>query len=408
MAQNSKPTDNAEIIDQKKQTQSYNIWSSKRLTDNWGGLRSNLESSGVRLNLYYQSQYQQNFRGGLDTHNGHRFSGSYDLALELDFEKMGLVQGGSFFIKAKGNYSDGINPDKVGALNNTNADAVDDLPIYVRKWWYRQRLLDDKIELRLGRFTTRKDIVDIGIYARHEDVDFMNLSSSRNTTIPHRNGIGAVLIVLPVEWLYFTTAAVGANARRTRTGFDTAFHDKPGYIGYWELGCIPKWQTVKGPMPGKYRIGFWYDATRKSVFRNDRTRSGDLGIYVGLDQMIYKENDDPSDSQGLGAFARYGHASRDVNEISDYWQVGASYQGLVPGLDQDVSGFSVSQSILSREVRDHVNKNADQETVYEWYYRWIVAPWLNISPNLQIITNPGGDKGDRNALVGGLRVQIIF
>ncbi|UCD29110.1 MAG: carbohydrate porin, partial [Planctomycetota bacterium] len=407
-AQNSKPADSANIIDQKTQTQSYNIWNSKRATGNWGGLRSNMENSGVRLSLSYQSQYQQNFRGGLDTHNGHRFSGSYDLALEFDFEKMGLIQGGSFYFKVKGNYSDGINPDKVGALNNTNADAVDDLPIYVRKWWYRQNLFDDKIELRLGRFTTRKGIVDVGIYARHEDIDFLNISSIRNTTIPHRNGIGAVFVVRPVDWLYFTSAAVDANARRTRTGFDSAFHDDPGYVGYWELGFTPQWETAKGLMPGKYRIGWWYDSTSKSIFRNDRIRSGDLGIYIGLDQMIYKENNDPSDSQGLGVFARYGHASRDVNRISDYWQVGASYQGLVPSLDQDVFGFSVSQSILSREFRNHVNQDADQETVYEWYYRWNLTPWLNISPNLQVITNPGGNKGERNALVGGVRIQAVF
>jgi carbohydrate-selective porin OprB len=51
----------------------YDPWTSKQLTGDWAGLRTDLADVGVKLDLSYQQQFQQNFRGGLDTHNAHRF-----------------------------------------------------------------------------------------------------------------------------------------------------------------------------------------------------------------------------------------------------------------------------------------------------------------------------------------------
>ncbi|GAF99875.1 unnamed protein product, partial [marine sediment metagenome] len=34
--------------------------------------------------------------------------------------------------------------------------------------------------------------------------------------------------------------------------------------------------------------------------------------------------------------------------------------------------------------------------------------WCVITPDVQVITNPGGSKDARDALVGGVRVKISF
>jgi porin len=168
-------------------------------------------------------------------------------------------------------------------------------------------------------------------------------------------------------------------------------------------------------MPGSYRAGFWYDPRYKREFKHtpdgepvDEFRGDDVGFYLGADQMVWKENDDPADTQGLGLFCRYGYAHRDINRVSDYWQAGASYKGLLPERNNDVFGFSVAQAILSSQYRHNVHAGADRETVYEWYYQIQLTPWCTISPDLQVVTNPGGDKDDRDAVVGGLRIRIIF
>ena len=104
----------------------------------------------------------------------------------------------------------------------------------------------------------------------------------------------------------------------------------------------------------------------------------------------------------------YGFAHPDVNAINHYWSVGAQYQGLIPSRDKDVLAFGVAQSIMSHTYRNNVNPLADRETVYELYYAIVVTPWLVITPDVQVITNPGGNEDAHDALVGGVRVKIAF
>ncbi len=394
----------------------FDLWTRKHLTGDWNGHRKVLEEKGITLELYYNQQFQQNFRGGLDTHNGHRFSGSYDLNLKLDFEKMGWMEDAGFYIRAaKGSWSDGINPNKVGAMFNVNSDAGDDQPIFINKWWLWKKFADGKLELRLGLLQTNKDLFDVSLYANHEDKDFLNRLSIRNATVPHRTGNGIFLKFEPVNWFYTQIAAVDADHQARTTGWDTAFHERTWFAGFWEAGFTPKWESSKGPMPGRYRIGVWYDPRTKTLFRNAlggrrraETNDGDAGYYLGLDQMVWKENDNAKDQQGLGLFARYGHARADRNRVDDSWQLGASYRGAIPTRDDDVVAFSVAQGIQSERYRDEIRRLADRETVYELYYAMQVTPWMIVSPDLQFITNPGGDKNDRDAIVGGIRVRIIF
>jgi len=395
----------------------WNPWKSKHLTGNWGGLRDDLKNIGIDFSLRYQHQIQQNVRGGLDTHNAHRQTGSYDAVLKLDFEKMRLLEDTGLYFKWKATWSEsdhiGINADKVGASGaaRVNSDAEDDEPIFVKKWWLWKKFLDEKVEIRLGNIETKKDLYDVSLYANHEDKDFLNRLSFQNATIPHRTGIGVNLAISPCDWFYFQMGAFDAHSRAHRTGFDTAFHDNAWFVSLWEFGFTPKWPSPRGPMPGRYRAGIWYDPRVSTVFENRKypsSRGDDVGFYIGFDQMIWKENTNPKDSQGLGFFSRYGHAHRDINKISDYWSAGFSYKGLIPTRDKDVMAFGVAQAIFSAQYRHNRNTQADRETVYEWYYTYYVTPWLNISPDVQIITNPGGRKDVRDAVVAGLRLQVTF
>jgi len=79
-------------------------------------------------------------------------------------------------------------------------------------------------------------------------------------------------------------------------------------------------------------IGFYTSAEGAWPKSGDNYRD-DTGVYVSCDQMIRKENDDAEDSQGIGAFFRWGYANSDLNEIGNFWSFGFQYQGLVEGRD---------------------------------------------------------------------------
>jgi len=44
----------------------------------------------------------------------------------------------------------------------------------------------------------------------------------------------------------------------------------------------------------------------------------------------------------------------------------------------------------------------------ELYYNAAVTPWLSISPSVQYVFNPGGDRTVDDAVVLGFRVQMTF
>ncbi|GAI02413.1 unnamed protein product, partial [marine sediment metagenome] len=164
-----------------------------------------------------------------------------------------------------------------------------------------------------------------------------------------------------------------------------------------------------GPLQGSYRAGLWYDPQPKA--NTDYADAGksyrdDVGFYISCDQMLAKENADPEDSQGLGAFFRFGYASSKRNDITNFWSIGFQYQGLIEDRDGDVLGLGFAQGIFSNSA--DTTYTDDYENALELYYNARVTPWMSLSPSIQYIANLGGSKTASDAVVLGLRAQITF
>ncbi len=405
----------AEPLALAQESRPYDLLTTKRLTGDWGGLRPDMEDAGVKFKIDFMNQLMVNMHGGRETKNGHDTAGSYEINLYLDLEKMNLLKGGEFWIRAKGTWggdASDFDREKIGGYFKTNHDASSEEPIFVDKWHYKQRLFDDRFEFRIGRMEPAKDLFDTSKISGHEDKQFLNRLLVRNATIPSRKGLGLFVNWNVTEHTYLRAAALEAHARDRQTNFNTAFHDEDEFRFFGEVGCRPKLDSPNGKLWGHYRAGTWYDPTEKRKYFNDfggelsrRTESGDWGFYVGFDQMVWKENDEPKDKQGVAIAGRYGWSDGEVNRIEHFWSAAVQYEGLVPTRDKDVLGFGVGQGIFSKEYR-WTAPRADRETVYELYYAIHVTPWLTISPDFQYITNAGGDKGDPHAMVGGLRFKM--
>lgn len=380
----------------------------------WGGVRPKLVDAGIDLRIKSMLQFQVNMRGGLETKNGHDFAGSHELNLTLDFEKLLGLQGTTFFIRGKatwGGAAGDFDREKVGALFKTNQDAGGEQPIFVDKWWLTQKLWNDRLELRFGRMEPVKDLFDTSRIMGDEDKYFLNRMLVRNPTIPPDKGLGIYANVDIADAIYARAAVIDAQSRSRRTNFDTAFSDQDWFRVYFELGVEPEFATDKGELRGRWRIGTWYDPVAKRQFlfrqntRDPNFETGDWGLFMGFDQMIWKENDEPRDRQGLLLAGRYGFADGEYNRVEHFWSVAALYQGPVPSRDKDLLGLGLAQGILSEERR-RVQLRADRETVIELFYSFQVRPWLEISPDFQYVINAGGNKGSRNAAIAGVRIRI--
>jgi porin len=329
---------------------------------------------------------------------------------------MAGLKGGSLYILTEGGWSPGVDPASVGSLFTVNADTYNaQHTIGITEFRYDQKLFDDKVIVRIGKLDLTGGFechgcpvaFDGNAFANDETTQFLNGALVNNPTIPFPDkGLGAVVYFHPVEHWYAAAGVGDANSKRNTTGFNTAFESGSRVLTLAETGYIAELPSENGPMHGAYRLGMWYDSRNKDRFDGADVKRGDTGMYVSVDQVLYRENADPKDTQGLGVFSRFGLADQTVNAVRMFWSAGAQYQGLIPGRDSDVLGVGFARGRVTND--SGAGFTVKHETVVETYYNIQVAPWLNVSPSVQYVADPGAQKETRDAVIVGVRVQMAF
>ena len=82
---------------------------------------------------------------------------------------------------------------------------------------------------------------------------------------------------------------------------------------------------------------------------------------------------------------------------------GLSYQGAIPGRDDDIASVGVIYGTFSRYI-----PRTTAETVIEANYQVTLTNWLSITPDIQYVIRPSGSSAIKNAFVLGTQVAIIF
>lgn len=376
---------------------------------------------GIEFTVGVTNIYQHNAKGGLSTHRrAGRLSGSYDLEMSIDTEKIFGWENGTLRMLAEGSWSKsgGINDPSVGSVFGVNGDGSPRRSMDITELWYEHSFLDNTLLVRIGKidltcgFECRGCPVafDSSMFANDETSQFLNGALVNNPTIPFGdNGLGIAVHYSPDDFWYISAAVKDAQSDFRETGFRTAFHGEDYFFYIAETGITPQFDSQKGALQGVYRIGIWYDPQPKAS--SDRAGAGrfsrdDNGFYISCDQMLYKENSDEDDSQGLGTFLRYGYAPSKNNDITQFWSFGFQYQGLFEGRDEDVMGLGFAHGSLSNLASNTYDN--DHEAVAELYYNAKITSYLNITPSIQYVTNPGGVDGISDAVVFGLRAQFVF
>jgi porin len=119
--------------------------------------------------------------------------------------------------------------------------------------------------------------------------------------------------------------------------------------------------------------------------------------------MVYRESETEG-SQGLSLFGAFMYAPRErINSLPYFASAGMSYQGLLPGRDEDTAVFTLYYGGFSRVLPDQT-----YEMTLEWTYALNVAPWLSVHPDVQYIIQPSGRSSIGNALVIGGQLWFRF
>ncbi len=348
--------------------------------------------------------YQANVRNGLDTHQkAGRLTGSYDLIIATDLQKLAGLPGLALFVHGEGGWPDrGINERTVGAFFNVNNDDRGHRSLDVTEALVEGSLADDRVKIWAGKMDF-SGIFDTSAYANDESSQFLNAALVNNPTVPLLNYfLGVAGTVRLTEAWYVSAGIADAEGDSRETGFRTAFHGADYFFYAVETGV----HVEPMSLPGTYRAGLWYDPRPKSCTGSDEESRDDLGVYLSLDQMLLKENATPDDTQGLGVFARYGYADGRRNDLTHFWSLGLQYQGLLDTRDDDVLGLGFAQGLFTDDPAAPFT--AHSEKALELYYAIAATPWMTLTPDAQYITHPGGDAAVPNAVVVALRAQIAF
>ena len=401
------------------------FWSRSTLTGDWGGARDQLAAHGLTIAFSTTYIFQGVASGGFDgplfknfsdeDDTGNTFSG--ELKLELDTEKAGWWQGGSFAARLDGRTGRSV-LQRAGSVSAVNNDALfpnvvdrfDEEALAVTELTFTQ-YLGEKLALFGGLLNAAEGDENELAGSALSNSHFLNsallYSLVEDATVPNTS-LGGGVIFEPNENISGSFSVFGTE----ETAGEDPFEHSEGttFSTEWTFG------HELFARPGAQTLGFLYgiDASRTAIAADLRRVLG--GILAG--QPVPTTSDDTwafyynahqylrGDSEGgWGVFARFGISDGNPNPVKFNLAGGLGGKGLLPQRKQDTWGVGVFYLDLSDEdlLED---LNVGDETGGELFYNIAVTPWFRVTLDAQVIDSalPAADT----AWVLGVRMHLDF
>lgn len=410
-------------------------WQRPALTGDWGGGRNRLVEHGVKFDLQVIQYLQSNTYGGRNTAGALEYSGTTDFALNFDFQRMGLWPGGFARVRGETAFGQSVNG-HAGSIDAPNFNALLPAPgepglTTLTEYWVMQFVSE-----KLGFIAGQVDLTGLpgqNRFASDRYGHFLNTSFWQNpvsfSLVPYST-MTAGAIYTPTKWFDGATLVCDSYGTATRSGFSEAFHSPQAVSVVQALNFrvtpfgLPGTQRLTFAYSNRSRInpdrlgsiGAWGRVRRDPAHRflrrlaiqasrDEAEPSDGWAFWYDFDQFLYVEPDDPE--QGWGVFGRFGWSPGETNPVDSFYSIGVGGTGVIPTRDRDRFGVGYYLLDLSDGLPGVLGANVEQGV--ELFYNIEVTPWLHITPDIQVIINPGGATGSDArdpAIVCGLRMQM--
>ncbi len=418
-------------------------WDGEVMLGDWWGLRNGFDDTGVGFSLTYTNNIAGNPVGGQS--QGFTYTDNIGFGATFDFEKLIGWEGAAFTISGLNHSGSSLSQDNIGNQFTVQQVFGGQTAMFYALF-LEQKLMDDKLVLKLGRFATGDDFASSPIYWY-----YMN------------NGIDGNPQALPVNtqfsaypWAVWAArlrahineefnAMAGVYQVSTRVferayhGMDWSIRPDDGVLMIGQVGWTPEFfkRPVTTPaaasdgksvadsksfksavvvpemagLPGHYWFGAYYSPWQFSQFGTDEMASNSYGFYWHADQMVFQES--PGSAQGLTLWsASVLSPQQNIAKLPFQLNAGAVYTGLFPMRDLDATMLGFVYGKFSRNFARSVDVSGggypQYEIVLEAGHRFQINQFLYAQPNLQWVINPGGTGNIPNALVLGAQVGVVF
>ncbi len=409
-------------------------YKSTTMTGNWGGLRDRLEAKGITITSGFMADVFSNPIGG--QYRGTAYTHSWGADLTVDLEKAAGFEGWKFHMSGLWRLGRDLAADKIGNVFRPSC-LYGHQQIRFYNLDFEKRMFDNRMSFKFGRMAPGDDFAQSSLYwlAVNNAIDGNPISLPINLPfLTYPNAVWGMRA--KVDWtnIFYTTTGVyngDANVQRdSMSGLDFSLNLSKGILIAHEFALKPNDFKGATGLPAHYKAGFYYhtgtfDDLYKDINGNSytvtglpqKTHTGNYGMYVHLDKMVYREGG-PGTDQGFTPFAAVVLAPGDVNQFTVFVESGLVYKGLFRSRKNDTTtlGFAVGKwsSTLAdsqRDARDLKGSGVEPqiyEAMVELTHRFQITPWVYFQPSIQYLINPGGRGDIPDAVAIGSRAGITF
>jgi porin len=421
------------------------IWTRSTLSGDWWGLRNDLAAKGVTLDMSLTQVAQGIVHGGKDT--GWQYGGGRgDIILNLDTQKLGLWPGGFLNLEAEGNFIPADNLFKslngtTGALMFVNSSQAYPMPAgdnFNLPALNFSQFLSPYFGLTIGKYATlTSHSGDMNEFAHGKgDTNFMNLALNINpvllTTVPYST-LGTGLIVLPTKdphQAVINFLVISSTGKASTSGFDDLDGNNLTFIGEGRV------RTNLFGLTGHQVFGAAFsnrkfssiDQSARFIFENGafEKKKGSWNIHYNFDQYLYEPK--KGAGEGIGVFGRFGVSDGNPNFMHTFYSLGIGGKGVIPNRERDRYGFGFYYINVNNPKLEGIFRTTEllrDEYGFEFFYNFAITPWLQLTPDIQIVrgaqkdevsigTGPLGPlpridkKSVGTSTILGLRLQMVF
>ena len=365
-------------------------------------VRNRLKDKGITFGVSESLEGYSNFMGGVRT--GSAAASTFDANISLDMNQLLHIPGGKFYADFEAHSFQNPTDLLVGDLQIFDKNTADPFT-QIFELWYEQKFFHNTLRLKAGKVDANSEfsLIDNGL-------DFMTSSAHVTPTLfmfptfPDP-APGVNLFFTPGKLFYASLAAYDANGKNHFLNFsgkpNLAQPSLTGTLWIGETGLT--WSHLSGEGDdGNLRLGVWSHTGQFTRTDDNNTIHGADGIYIIIDQTLWKPLSDKNTKRGLRMFLDYGHSNRNVAPIYQHFGGGLAWTGISAKRPDDKLGVTTQYGRISSQPGLIWNF----EQTIESFYEIPLTSWLSLVPDVQYIIHPGGKYS--NALVGTMQLNLKF
>ena len=412
-------------------------WRGDSLTGDWWGTRNWLDKDkGIEFSGTYTTDLAGNPTGGME--QGFTYTDNIAFGLKFDLEKLVGWRGATFTIAATDRNGTSLSQNHIGN-QFTVQQIFGGQTIILTGLHLTQRLFDDKVEIKVGRFSAGDDFASSPIYwlYMNNGIDGNPQSLPVNASFsayPWASWAARVRYEPSPDWnaMFGLYQVSNKTFNRYLHGVNFSFEPTDGVMFLGQVGWTPEFfrRPVKRVetereeheelseaeedthgLPGHYWFGAYYSTWEYAQFGSTQSAANTYGFYWHADQKVYQEA--PGSDQGLTLWTAFVLSPQEnIAKIPFQWNCGVAYQGMVPQRNEDIAMFGLAYGSFSDDYGNAGNayngEPVSYEMALEWGYRIQFNRFLYAQPNIQYIVQPGGTGSIPDAFVLGLQIGVTF